>query len=52
LASRFLPRSLYKGRRDKAMFAPLYELAFVNGVGPRVDESGLGHRRLRVLRPL
>jgi peptide/nickel transport system substrate-binding protein len=27
---------------DKAMFAPLYELAFVNGVGPRVAESGLG----------
>jgi peptide/nickel transport system substrate-binding protein len=27
---------------DKAMFAPLYELAFVNGVGPRVEESGLG----------
>ena len=24
------------------MFAPLYELAFVNGVDPRVDESGLG----------
>ena len=24
------------------MFAPLYELAFVNGVGPRVEESGLG----------
>ena len=27
---------------DKAMFAPLYELAFVNGVGARVEESGLG----------
>ena len=27
---------------DKAMFAPLYELAFVSGVGPRVEESGLG----------
>ena len=24
------------------MFAPLYELAFVSGVGPRVEESGLG----------
>jgi len=24
------------------MFAPLYELAFVNGVGLRVEESGLG----------
>ena len=27
---------------DKAMFAPMYELAFVNGVGGRVEESGLG----------
>ncbi len=27
---------------DKAMVAPMYELAFVNGVGRRVDESGLG----------
>jgi peptide/nickel transport system substrate-binding protein len=27
---------------DKAMFAPMYELAFVNGVGPRVEEPGLG----------
>jgi peptide/nickel transport system substrate-binding protein len=27
---------------DRAMFAPLYELAFVNGVGARVEESGLG----------
>ena len=27
---------------DKAMFAPLYELAFVNGVAGRVEESGLG----------
>ena len=27
---------------DQVMFAPLYELAFVNGVGPRVEESGLG----------
>jgi hypothetical protein len=25
-----------------AFVAPLYELAFVNGVGRRVDESGLG----------
>jgi peptide/nickel transport system substrate-binding protein len=24
------------------MFAPIYELAFVNGVGQRVEESGLG----------
>jgi peptide/nickel transport system substrate-binding protein len=27
---------------DKAMFAHLWELAFLNGVGPRVAESGLG----------
>ena len=27
---------------EKVMVAPMYELAFVNGVGRRVDESGLG----------
>ena len=27
---------------DKAMFAPMYELAFVNGVAGRVEESALG----------
>jgi peptide/nickel transport system substrate-binding protein len=27
---------------DKAMFAPMYELAFVNGVAARVEEPGLG----------
>jgi ABC-type transport system substrate-binding protein len=27
---------------ERATFAPIYELAFVNGVGPRVQESGLG----------
>jgi peptide/nickel transport system substrate-binding protein len=27
---------------DKAMFAPIWELAFLNGQGPRVAESGLG----------
>ncbi len=27
---------------DKAMFAPIWELAFLNGIGPRVDQSGLG----------
>jgi peptide/nickel transport system substrate-binding protein len=26
---------------DKVMFAPIWELAFLNGVGPRVEESGL-----------
>ncbi len=27
---------------DKAMFIPIWQLAFLNGVGPRVEESGLG----------
>jgi len=27
---------------DRAMFAPIWELAFLSGVGPRVEESGLG----------
>ena len=27
---------------DKAMFAAIWELGFLNGVGPRVGESGLG----------
>ena len=27
---------------DKAMYIPLFETAFLNGVGPRVAESGLG----------
>jgi peptide/nickel transport system substrate-binding protein len=27
---------------DKAMYAPIWELGFINGVGPRVEESGLG----------
>jgi peptide/nickel transport system substrate-binding protein len=27
---------------DKAMVGPIWELAFLNGVGPRVAESGLG----------
>ena len=29
-------------RHDKAMFAPVWELGFLNGHGPRVAESGLG----------
>ena len=28
--------------QDKLMYAPIWELAFLNGVGPRVQESGLG----------
>jgi len=27
---------------DKVMFAPIWQLAFLNGVGPRIAESGLG----------
>ena len=27
---------------DKTVYAPIWELAFLNGVGPRVRESGLG----------
>jgi peptide/nickel transport system substrate-binding protein len=27
---------------DKVMYAPIWELAFLNGVGPRVQGSGLG----------
>jgi peptide/nickel transport system substrate-binding protein len=28
--------------RDKVMHIPMWELAFINGHGPRVQESGLG----------
>jgi peptide/nickel transport system substrate-binding protein len=28
--------------QDKVIYAPIWELAFLNGVGPRVQESGLG----------
>jgi peptide/nickel transport system substrate-binding protein len=27
---------------ERAIFAPIWELAFLNGVGPRVEDSGLG----------
>jgi peptide/nickel transport system substrate-binding protein len=27
---------------DKSMYAPIWQLAFLNGVGPRVEQSGLG----------
>jgi peptide/nickel transport system substrate-binding protein len=27
---------------DKVMYAPIWELGFINGIGPRVEESGLG----------
>ena len=27
---------------DKAIYAPIWQLAFLNGVGPRIEQSGLG----------
>ena len=27
---------------DRAMFAPIWQLAFISGVGPRVGESAFG----------
>jgi len=27
---------------DKAMFAPIWEIGGLSGVGPRVEESGIG----------
>ena len=27
---------------EKAIYAPIWQLAFINGVGPRVAESGFG----------
>jgi peptide/nickel transport system substrate-binding protein len=27
---------------DKAIYAPIWQLGFLNGVGPRVEESGIG----------
>jgi peptide/nickel transport system substrate-binding protein len=27
---------------DKAIYVPLWQLAFISAVGPRVDQSGLG----------
>jgi peptide/nickel transport system substrate-binding protein len=35
-------RRLQQLLHERAMFAPLYDLAFINGVAPRVEESGLG----------
>ena len=28
--------------RDKAIYAPIWQLGFLNGVGPRIAKSGLG----------
>ena len=27
---------------DKTIYAPIWQLAFLNGVGPRITESGFG----------
>jgi peptide/nickel transport system substrate-binding protein len=27
---------------ERAIYAPIWQLAFINGIGPRVAESGLG----------
>jgi peptide/nickel transport system substrate-binding protein len=27
---------------DKVVYAPIWQLGFINGLGPRVGESGLG----------
>jgi len=27
---------------DKAIFAPIWQLAFISGVGPKVGQSGFG----------
>ena len=27
---------------ERAIFAPIWQLAFINGIGPRVGESGFG----------
>ena len=37
-----LLHQIQKIAHEKVMFAPIWELAFLNGVGLRVDESGLG----------
>jgi len=28
---------------EKVIFAPIWQLAFINGTGPRVAESSFGH---------
>jgi len=33
---------IQQAMHERVMFAPIVEPAFLNGVGPRVDESGLG----------
>jgi peptide/nickel transport system substrate-binding protein len=33
---------IQQAMHERVMFAPIVEPAFLNGIGPRVDESGLG----------
>ena len=33
---------VYGSYPDRAVYAPIWEPAFLNGAGPRVQESGLG----------
>jgi peptide/nickel transport system substrate-binding protein len=35
-------RKLQQMVHERSMFGPIYELAFLAGVGPRVEESALG----------
>jgi peptide/nickel transport system substrate-binding protein len=37
-----LLHEIQKFAHERVMFAPIWELAFLNGVGPRVEEAGLG----------
>ena len=48
LGAQLLPERIAHARRlvqlvhEKAMFAPIWQLAAMGGFGPRVEESGLG----------
>ena len=33
---------IQQAMHERVMFAPIVEPAFLNGIGPRVDEAGLG----------
>jgi peptide/nickel transport system substrate-binding protein len=35
-------RQIQRLAHERVMFAPLWELGFLNAIGPRVEESGLG----------
>ena len=36
---------------ERTIFAPIWQLAFLNGVGPRVGESAFGRSRRSIWRP-